>query len=807
MNTTSSLGDDRLRLWLSRTTAVRMLRDLGIDAVDVEPTYRRLREDGSAMIALRIHAMIGVERVTQEGYVRIFGSAARQAEVEQKWRRLRVRDTRLGAGIRKLPDDTGSLLLFPNDLQLRRLHLLHDVDKLKRLLTALPWFSARGWRVKGSTSTITAVRYKPEHRYVARASLGIRHESTGAARPVDVFLRYFTDRRGARTMRTLEHLRDRLSIDWIPEAVGSFLDGCAYAERALEGSPLLASDIEITPSIDSAAAAAALGSRLASLHRADTRSLKLPARPDLVTRGREAVGALCQAGVLTQAEAADLRRLVDAIRLQNVHRSVLHGDLHLHQVIVGPTGPALVDFERCAIGDPLDDVGNLMSHCESLPAEQSDWSGFASRFLESYLRHGPVRPAGERNAYLAIAHLERAILPVRRMQPDAHGQAHRLIDRALQILDPAPARPSTAEASPDTARPPLVDRLAQSPLEWRSVFPRSRGAWPAILEDATGQRVFASFDPDRGSLRIETPTGDPLLAPCGADLHRGELLGYRVGRRAIIRIDGADSHSTWVKIVAPKKAERLLSRYRALADAVSGRESFAIPELIEVHLQRGRFVFADLPGISLHARLADVERQPGTCLDTVAAAIVDLQRMTPALSTVIAHDAAVRDANKWIAWREMFQGGPISAYRSALQAVEDAARRSGADGAPSVCRHGDLHDKNIILQESGRVGFLDLDGISLGDAAEDPGNLAAHLVLRSMQQTDSSRRGWIEVDAFLRHYADAGGGATTRRILALAAAATLRLACVYQFRRRWTAMAPRLLEDSLRFAEASERCD
>jgi aminoglycoside phosphotransferase (APT) family kinase protein len=54
---------------------------------------------------------------------------------------------------------------------------------------------------------------------------------------------------------------------------------------------------------------------------------------------------------------------LDENRPRDWRPGVMHGDYHLSNVMISPTGPevaAVVDWEMCTIGDPLLDLGNLL---------------------------------------------------------------------------------------------------------------------------------------------------------------------------------------------------------------------------------------------------------------------------------------------------------------------------------------------------------------------------------------------------------------------------------------------------------------
>jgi aminoglycoside phosphotransferase (APT) family kinase protein len=121
-----------------------------------------------------------------------------------------------------------------------------------------------------------------------------------------------------------------------------------------------------------------------------------------------------------------------------------------------------------------------------------------------------------------------------------------------------------------------------------------------------------------------------------------------------------------------------------------------------------------------------------------------------------------------------------------------------------VLVHGDLHDGNLLLPPTGRVGFIDLDLLHHGDPARDPGNLAAHVVLRTAEARLHAALGHERADAFVNAYLAAGGVASSAAVRAATARAAFRLACLYVFRRGGLAYADPLLRSVARGRAESE---
>ncbi len=138
----------------------------------------------------------------------------------------------------------------------------------------------------------------------------------------------------------------------------------------------------------------------------------------------------------------------------------------------------------------------------------------------------------------------------------------------------------------------------------------------------------------------------------------------------------------------------------------------------------------------------------------------------------------------------MFTVAQTVVARSALADVQ--SRLAGlVPPTSSSLIHRDLHDKQILVDDDGVVGLLDLDTLAIGDPALDVANLLAHLELRVLQGQGSLDGARVAADAFLEGYRPAPE--LMERVVTYVATSRLRLACVYAFRPRWADLAGRLL--------------
>lgn len=415
------LGD--LPALLDPGGALVLLTEAGLDVTDVQTTYLRLKPGGGALVGVTIHHRGG----SLPGYVRT-GSRRRCAEVAAKWSRLRVPDTPLGRAVLVHPGGHSLICLFPADAALRQLPVVVGPDTLKRHLATLPTLRHAGRRVSGRASQLHPLRYKPERRFVARLDTRLRADGERAEQTAWI-VRYLGGQRGRRTAAAASALY-RAGAP-VPEPLGVLMGGQLLVEGRIPGRELA----ESLPG--DGASAQALAGALRRFHRCGASLDAVMTPADLLVRAQRSLAVLT--GVLP-AEAGRARALLNGLYRAAPDRAPLgptHGDLHLHQVIVGPAGPVLVDLERAAMGDPLHDVGSLLAHMKAVAGASSARraSDFGEELVDAVLRDGAGSPS--RLAFHVAAGLvEQALLAFRQLQPAWSERVATLLAQADEELKP-----------------------------------------------------------------------------------------------------------------------------------------------------------------------------------------------------------------------------------------------------------------------------------------------------------------------------------------------------------------------------------
>lgn len=722
-------------------------------------TYVRGEAEGTMTVGVRLEkGDIGLD-----GYVRTMPQD-REVQAFAEWAG-RAETTPMGDGVRRLPGG-GLLFLFPNDRKLRQLGKVLDPQLLDR---ALGWMAADGaTRVRKRRSRIEILRYKPERRLVARISLAYVDETSGSRWRRSGILRTFADDRGRRLHDWLGRLRREAVGCYLPEPLAEALRGRVYVEQEVEG-------IELARRLGTGAVDTDAITDLLNALRTSR------AGPDAEVQ-RPVDRAIAAQRALVQIEQADGRlapltravgRRIDASLPPSSRRSVLvHGDLHLHQLLLGASGALwLVDFERGGVGHPAQDAAWLATHAE-LHGQSVEADRLAEACRAQAETHGGARAF---DFFRLCAIVDHALLPLRRRASDWSASVERELERTLAGDAESPAVSSSS--------PRRSFFAVEDGGDWDVFRPRPSGPWPGQLRSTDGATTLGYYDPQTASFQPVEPRRDRALPGLREWSDRGEIVAYRPGRRAVVRLpDGGG----FAKIVRPSRIGDLVSRHELAEVVGESVPGVRLPRLRGIDRAAGVLRFDALAGDPLHTVLGS--EGAANAVERVGAALADWQR-------VRIPEGAVRSSSWPLStWRDF-----VAPHDPALTELVDAVLEvlPPSVSEQDVFVHGDLHDRNILVDGSD-IGFLDVDGVGAGDVAEDVSNLLAHIVLRDVQGRlgPNSQDGLCEV--LMSAYRANGGRASDDAVRVGMARTLVRLACLYRFRRRWAALPRRLLRAAAR---------
>ena len=254
------------------------------------------------------------------------------------------------------------------------------------------------------------------------------------------------------------------------------------------------------------------------------------------------------------------------------------------------------------------------------------------------------------------------------------------------------------------------------------------GTLPVEAETSDGSALSVGvwrwpFDP----VLVDLAT---MVTPHLADAHLRELVGgdaglevvaYRPTERAVVRARGTD-REIYVKIVPPAITAALARRHVLLADA-----GLPVPRVVATG--SGWIAMEALVGTTLRDRLKDgsdrlaPRHRYRDLLDVLGD--IDLGDVTPTRSRLAdaPHHAAMLAAVL-----------PDAAER--LDTIVERLSESSPSRPPTGTVHGDLHEGQLVVDDTTITGLLDIDDVGPGDPLDDVGALVAHLRFRALTSGD-----------------------------------------------------------------------
>lgn len=617
-----------------------------------------------------------------------------------------------GRAVRFFDDLCLAVLPATLDRDLRALERLAEPERRERLLESL-------LGPRAADTTLRLLRHNPNRRAVLRldgpqgpVALGKVHAKGEWAQVLEN-ARLSEARGGARVLGVAEDRR-LILYEWIA------------------GRPLWSED----EGLAEAAALTAAGAALARLHRASpgsARTITAADERDELAASVQALTALLPAlGPRARALAATA-----AEQLEDHDRTpaLLHGDFSADQVVLGPSGPVFIDWDRAAAGDPARDIGSFLARLDvqaldgDLPASEAARARQA--VLSGYAVERPVPqgvPAQQARALLAL-------LPegFRQRRADWPERAAAILDRAEALL---PA--------------------------------------PHTLTDHFGVLLAQARDPDAAS---------PIAAAAGlpADAVQGgaALLRMKPGRRALLRYaltEDSGPPALLGKLRAKGPDRRTLRLHATLrAAGLDGRA----PHRVGVPQPRGAieglhlWLQEEVPGRRLTDHLL-----PGGDMTAAGHAGAALARL---------HAVPAETARCWTLADELTVLGESFA-RAAAQLPAETQRLSNLLAAcraaaatlppgPTTGIHRDWYPDQVLI-DGETTWILDLDLYARGDPAIDLGNFLAHLTELSIRRHGAPCALLPYEAAFLDGYAAAGGRSNASRIAVVKALALARLVAV-----------------------------
>ncbi|MDH4278736.1 MAG: hypothetical protein OEW83_11720, partial [Acidimicrobiia bacterium] len=157
-------------------------------------------------------------------------------------------------------------------------------------------------------------------------------------------------------------------------------------------------------------------------------------------------------------------------------------------------------------------------------------------------------------------------------------------------------------------------------LGWMDRWPRSH-PHPERAWTIEGGGRYGSLEPETGRVWPVVPRRDRRLPGLAAALDEGAtLVGYRVGRRAVLR-QGPRPGGRWTKVVRPSRAAALAALHEYAVTAID----LGTPEPVASHGD-GRVELTTVPGRSLHEIIRTEPVKVAAWLPVVANGLEKLHR-------------------------------------------------------------------------------------------------------------------------------------------------------------------------------------
>ncbi|HET7196393.1 MAG TPA: phosphotransferase [Nocardioides sp.] len=362
----------------------------------------------------------------------------------------------------------------------------------------------------------------------------------------------------------------------------------------------------------------------------------------------------------------------------------------------------------------------------------------------------------------------------------------------------------------------IAETLARRGLTLTTSHPRGQGWLSLQIADVDGSPVAGQWFADqerasvvaaqteaRGSVPVPVLDEAVLVQREGVDrrlpaLHRlvaspgATLVTHRAERRGVVRGVERDGTATYTKVLRPSRTAATLARARLAVDGV------AVPPVTASDVRRGTVTCEQLPGVRLHALLADPavsSRRLGCVARAVGEALARLHRTLPP-DDLGWHDASaeLEVTQGW--WDHAATYGLLDAAlmgsETTVPAHLERLRAFAAErGSSPTLIHRDLHDKQVLVGGGDAVGILDFDLATTGEAALDLANLLVHLELRALQGLCPAETSRTCAESLVDGYAP--DPSVWRRVPGYALATQLRLAAVYSFRPGSAWLGPLLL--------------
>lgn len=342
----------------------------------------------------------------------------------------------------------------------------------------------------------------------------------------------------------------------------------------------------------------------------------------------------------------------------------------------------------------------------------------------------------------------------------------------------------------------LIEQLPEVPADAELILRSGKlGPTATIRYADVAPRVFVRNEHgvreqipafDQGLQGASLLAGDVALAealtPIVGPIRSAELVSWRPGRRAVLRLDLENGESQWLKLLDRKSYRRAKRAFAALGSSLAPLKMMVPYALVP---KWHGYIAKAASGMPLRAAIKanDEICWGGLTRALLAIGYTELQGgddgkdAVDGLPTIDFGHAQAAAVN-------MLQKG-AALQRELAELADRVAQLPQPALVAKAVVHGDLHDKQLFI-DSGNVSLIDLEGIGLGDTRFDLVNLAEHIRLRDLQQ--QQRDSGLADCVIARCCLDSNDP----EVRAFRAVIRARLVGVYALRPRWRELVTQL---------------
>jgi hypothetical protein len=333
--------------------------------------------------------------------------------------------------------------VFPNDRKLKSLPLLNDEKQLREIM--FPNLIKQHWGEDWTLARLHSERihYLPEHTCCVRTQLVLKHAQTSENTIQLLYGKTYYNNQGSEAFKVMTQLWDsdvrKQGLLAIPQPVAYLPDYKVLWQHSVPGRPVL-DWVKTDPSFyqrfdEIAGQVAALHQSRIKVAQQITRTQlcqKLNAVVKLTAHVKPAINQILQPLV---AELASINSPA-LVRTE----AILHGDLHLKNMLADDSQIYLIDLDDIHRGDPLQDIASLIAAILAQSVIQVFSVADAQRMIQLFLYHYQRRVLWEIDTqvlrwYVAVALInERVSRSISRLKNGRLDNLDNLVALAAEIF-------------------------------------------------------------------------------------------------------------------------------------------------------------------------------------------------------------------------------------------------------------------------------------------------------------------------------------------------------------------------------------